>query len=346
MADFTTIYKAAHAEFKRGLADETIKRRRLLRELQSRGRITFNHDGTEMDWRVRYKEHSLTAYTDGAPVQFGRIDPYIKAVLPYRAYDMNTVVTKKEKLATKGKSAIFKLYAQKTKELKEDSRKKFNGKLWGSGANGTDIHGVESIFSGTYASGSVTGTANGTYAGIAQTLGANGGADGSPEYDFWTPSLYAWNSTAWAGSTIFTANAGEVLRRGIVDTMVENNGEDRVDAIFLGKQLFIDFLAYLESKNTIFTQQGGGVGSMTDSGFEDVMFDGVRLTWEYDITANRGYGLNYDKMELCVMDSEFFGGEVEDDIDSKATKMDVDFFGNLKIESPRHFFKITAVATA
>ena len=59
--DFTTIYKAAHANFKRGLSDQTIKKRLLLSAMQKRGRITYNNDGTELDWRVRYREHELTS---------------------------------------------------------------------------------------------------------------------------------------------------------------------------------------------------------------------------------------------------------------------------------------------
>jgi hypothetical protein len=324
-----------------------VKRRRFLRELKSRKRITFNHDGNELDWRVRYLEHDLDTYTDGAPVVFGRIDPYVKATLPYRAYDMNTTVTKKERLATKSKSAIFKLYRQKTKELKDDSRKKFNGKLWGSGSDGENIHGIESIFSGTYASGSTTGTANGTYAGIAQTLGSLGGASGDAHYDFWTPKLYAWDSSAWVVSTsTFQTTAGEVLRQGIIDTMQENDEEERVDAIFLAKQLFVGFLNYLEANDQLYTTKGSKQAAKTAWGFKGVVFDDVDVTWEFDIAANRGYGVNYDKCELCCMDTQLFGGAVEDDIDSKAIKMDVDFFGNMKWESPRHFFKITAVATA
>jgi hypothetical protein len=345
-ADFTTVFKAAHSEFVRGLSDETIKRRRILKELQSRGRVTFNHDGQDHDWRVRYREHDLDTYVDGAPVVFGRIDPYIQAVLPWRAYDMNTVVTKKEKLATRGKSAIFKLYKQKTKELRDDVRKKFNGKLWGS-AGTADIHGAEEIFGATYASGSISGTANGTYAGIAQTLGANGGATvADPEYAFWTPNMYAWDASGWVGGQTFASNAGAVLRRGIIDTMQENDLEERVDCIYLAKQLFIDFLQYLDARDNIYTAKGGKLGPTTDAGFTAVIFDAVKVTWEFDIATNRGYGLNFDKMELMSMNTMLFDGAVEDDIDSKATKMDVDYFGNLKFESPRHFFKITTVATA
>lgn len=341
--DFGTFYKAAHAEFKKGVADETIKRRMLLAELQRRGRISYNHDGTEMDWRVRYLEHDLNSYVDGGPVVFGRIDPYIKATLPYRAYDMNTVVTKKERLATQGKSAIFKLYEQKTKELKEDARKKFNGKLWGSGNTGTtDIHGLNSIFDGTYASGSKNGTANGTYAGIAQTLGANGGALGDSEYNFWTPTLVAWNSSQFTSPYTFKATAGEAIRHGIVNVMDENDAEMRVSVVCLAKAMFLSFLEYMAGKEQIYTSKGRQPGPVASLGFEAVWFDGVEVTWEHDVPANTGFGINFNRLELCCMTDQLFGGDVEYDIDTKAWKMDIDFWGNLKIESPRHFFKLAA----
>jgi hypothetical protein len=342
--DFTTIFKAAHAEFKRGLSDQTIKKRLLLAAMQKRGRITFNHDGTQLDWRNRYREHSLDAYVDGQPVVFSRIDPYIQAVLPYRAYDMNTVVTKKEKLATKGKSAIFKLYRQKTKELRDDSRKKFNGKLWGSGANGSDIHGLQSIGTATNTSAAVEGTVTGTYAGISMVLGANGGAAGDPEYDFWTPTNLTWNSSAWdATGSNFDDTAFEAIRYGMIEVAEQNDEEETIDAICLNKVLYRNFLLAYQSKEQIYTSKGGKPGPVTSLGFEAVWFDGVEVTWETDIPTSVGWGINFDRLELCVMDSQLFGGDVEDDIDSKATKMDLDFFGNLKIESPRHFFKLEAV---
>lgn len=342
-SDFTTIFKAAHPEFRRKLSDQTIKRRMLLAELERRGRITYNHDGTEMDWRHRYIEHELTPYVDGAPVVFDRIDPYIKAVLPYRAYDMNTVVTKKEKLATKGKSAIFKLYRSKTKELKDDSRKKLNGKLWGSGDDGQNIHGLNSIGSGTHTSGAVAGTVTGSYAGISMVLGANGGSAGDSEYDFWSPTLVTWNSSAWkASGSTFVDTCFEAIRYGMIEVAEENDKESTVDVVVLAKGLYQDFLTAFQAKEQLYTSKGRKPGPIADLGFEAVWFDGVEVTWEHDVTTETGWGINFDQMELCIMDSMLFGGDVENDIDSKATKMDLDFFGNLKIESPRHFFKLAA----
>lgn len=342
-SDFTTVFKAAHPEFKRKLSDQTIKRRMILAELQRRGRITYNHDGTELDWRIRYLEHELKPYADGAPVVFDRIDPYIKAVLPYRAYDMNTVVTKKEKLATKGRSAIFKLYRSKTKELKDDSRKKFNGKLYGTGDNGTDIHGLNSIGTATHTSGSTLGTVTGTYASISMVLGANGGADGDSEYDFWTPTMVTWNSSAFnASGSTFIDTAFEAIRLGIIEVSVENDKEETVDLVVLAKDLYRDFLNAYETKEQIYTSKGRKPGPVASLGFEAVWFDGVEVSWEHDVAANTGWGINFDQIEVCVMDTMLFGGEVENDIDSKATKMDLDFFGNMKIESPRHIFKLAA----
>ena len=340
---FGTILKAAHDLFIMGLADQTVRNHVILSMLKKKGRIKYGQDGTQMNWKVRYKRHQLETYQDGKVVTFKRIDPYLEATLPWRDYDMNTVVTKQERLATRGKSGIFKLYGQKSKELKTDFSRELSGKFFGDGSDGENFHGAEAIFSGTYTSASKAGTANGTYAGLNQTLGNYGGSStADPEYDFWTPALVAWNSSAWnASASTFYATCLEAVRYGINRAMRKNATQERIDVVDLNLDMFEQFQNALEAKETIYVTKGNK-GLLGALGFTTMYFDGVEVTWEEDVPANTGYGFNFDYIELDCMTDQLIDGYVEYDIDSKGWKIGADLFGNFKFESPQHQFKLYA----
>jgi hypothetical protein len=340
---FGTIAKAAHDMFVRKLSDQTARNHVMLSMLKKKGRIKYRCDGTQLTWPVRYKRHALETYTDGKQVQFKRIDPYLRATVPWRAYDMNTIVTKQETLATQSKSALFKLYGSKTRELRVDFMRELTGKFFNDGSDGENFHGAEAIFSGTYTSGSKAGTANGTYASLNQTLGNYGGTSlSNPEYAFWTPTLVAWNSSAWAatGST-FVATALEAVRYGINRTMRRNAKGERVDVIDLTLDMWEDFQNALEAKESIYVTKGKR-GTLAELGFTTMYYDGVEVTWEEDVPANTGYGFNFDYIELDCMTATLVDGYVEKDVDSKGWKIGADIFGNCKFESPQHQFKLYA----
>jgi len=341
---FGTIAKAAHDRFVRKLSDETARNHVILAMLQKKGRIRYGEDGKQLTWPVRYKRHELETYVDGQKVQFKRINPYLWATTDWRAYDMNTVVTKFEVMTTKGESALFRLYGQKTRELKDDFRRELAGKFFQDGSDGKNFIGIEGIFSGTYAAGSVAGTANGTYAGIDQTLGAYGGSSiADVEYAFWTPTLLNWASTAWEGydtSANFINTALETVRYGILSTMRRNAVGERIDYVDFHLDMYRLFMEAFTAKENLYVNKGKRQGPLASLGFETLEYDGVEITWEEDVPADTGYGINTDYIDLCLLSDTLVDGSVEYDIDSKGWKMDADIFGQFKFTSPQHQFKI------
>lgn len=340
---FGTIAKAAHDMFVRKLSDQTARNHVILSMLKKKGRIKYGCDGTQLTWTVRYKRHAMQTYTDGSHVQFKRIDPYLRANLPWRAYDMNTLVTKAERLACQGKSALFKLYASKSEELRTDFTRELAGKFFQDGSDGENFHGAEAIFSGTYASGSKAGTANGTYANLNQTLGNYGGSSvADVEYGFWTPTLIAWNSSAWnASGSGFDDTCFEVLRYGINRTMRRNAMGERVDVVDLHLDMWEQFENAMEAKEQLYVQKNKR-GTLAELGFTTMYFDGVEVTWEEDVPERTGYGFNFDKMRLNVQTKRLVDAYEEYDVDSKAWKLGADIFGNFQFESPQHQFKLAA----
>lgn len=339
---FGTIAKAAHDRFVRKLSDETARNHVILAMLQKKGRIRYGEDGKQLTWPVRYKRHELETYVDGQKVQFKRINPYLWATVDWRAYDMNTVVTKFEVLTTKGESALFRLYGQKTRELKDDFRRELAGKFFQDGSDGKNFIGIEGIMSGTYAAGSKLGTPNGTYAGLDQTEGTYGGSSiADVEYSFWSPTLVNYGSSAWAASGQTFADTGlEAVRYGILRTMRRNAVGERIDYVDLHLDMYNDFMELYSGKENLYVNKGSRNGPLAQLGFETLEYDGVEITWEEDVPADTGYGINCNYVDLCLLSDTLVDGSVEYDIDSKGWKLDADIFGQFKFKSPQHQFKL------
>lgn len=342
---FGTIANAAHDRFVRKLSDQTLRRHIAVGLLNSKGRIEYGCDGTQLTWPIKYKRNTLNTYQDAQEVVFSRKQPYKRATLDWRAYDMNDVVTETELLTTRSRSALFKLYEQKEASIQEDFLAEFNGEFFQTGSDGLRMQGIHSIFSDfTKASGSKEGVHSGTYGGLNQVVGTYGGSSLSdPEYGFWTPTIVNWNSSQWAAGTgpTFASNAFETARYGIVRTCRRNNKSAYVDYITYCIDWYTEFLNAFETKEQIYTSKGGKdtVGGL---GFTAIMFDGVEITWEEDVPDNQAFGVNIDQMGLKVLGDELVTYRHEWDIRQKGWLMDVGIYGNFFF-NPQHFFMIVEV---
>lgn len=337
---FGTIANAAHDLFVRKLSDQTLRYHVAIGMMNAKGRIEYGADGTQLTWPIKFKRNTLNTYQDAQEVVFTRKQPYKRATLDWRAYDMNDVVTELELLQTRSRSALFKLYEQKERDIQEDFLAEFNGQFFQTGADGLKMQGIHSIFSSvTHLSAAVEATHSGTYGGLDQTLGAYGGSSvADPEYTFWTPTVLTWNSSAWfagAGPT-FRSNAFEVFRYGITRTFRRNNKAARVDYITLCIDWYTKFLNAFEDKEQIYTTKGGDK-TVASLGFEAINFDGVELTWEEDVPDNQAFGVNVDQMGLKVLGDELVTYRHEWDVRQKAYLLDVGIYGNFWFNPQHHF---------
>jgi hypothetical protein len=117
-----------------------------------------------------------------------------------------------------------------------------------------------------------------------------------------------------------------------------------VDAVFLTDELFRLWVEYQSRKERLVINQGGGGDgrTLTSMGYGDTFnFEGAEITWEFGMPADTGYGLNVDYIELCSMQARLFqpNGPYENEVD-KSIRYDIDYFGNLRFDSPKFFFKL------
>lgn len=356
--NWTRVVNTTIADYIRQEEVNVLRERKLLALLQSRGRLTFNHEGDEMNWKVRYKRAPMTGYADGDTLSFARKERHKTAVLGWRGYSATDSVSKMEKLQNKGAAAIIKIFDNTARLLMEDISENFAGEFYIDGnaaGNLKRLHGIESFFgvSGTAAAG--VDAPSDTYAGLNTGLGYYGGSwsalaaapttdwpsgSGDASYDFWSPLVIDYAHTGWAGATnTWKDNCSAVLRYAITHQGRNASKKKMMDLVLLDPDLFRQFANAQDGKQQITIRRGDKVG-LVSLGFTDVIeFDGMEVTREYGVPRLSGYGLAIDQMELCSLQDRLFVPEGPDfEIASKSHRFSIDFMGNLKC-NPRYFTK-------
>lgn len=348
-----------------------LRNRKLLALMQSRGRITYNHSGDFMDWKVRFRRAPLTGYADGDTLTFARINKRKTAQLEWRGYTVSDSMTKMEREQNKSVEAIIKIYDNLARELKDDIDDQFGDEFYVDGnaaGNSKRIHGFESalgdggntidITSATAAERSENAddrvqAPDDTYANLSTKLGNYGGSwtgswpngTGSSEFDFWSPIIAATDSTDYGTTNDNWAEQGDqVLRYGIIQTQKNKSKRGMLDIVFIDRSMYQEFLQLLDNKERFISRPGRNEGSLAKLGFTDMVnYDGVDVTSEYGVPANIGYGVNVNSIELRSLQSQLFNVDGPDwDVASRSWRFAVDFLGNLVL-NPRELLKLAVV---
>lgn len=356
MAEWQRVLNTTIHEYIREEEENILRDRKFLAMLKDRGRITFNHAGDLMDWKVRHKRAPIRVYRDSDTLTFSRINRWKTAQLDWRGYAATDSITKFEKLKNKGPEAIIKVFDQMTKNLMDDISEYFGDELYVNGygtGNTGRIHGLESFFgtSGVRPSPYPVCAPNSTYAGLLCTLGQYGGTwtlDGSsnvnwpdgkgdPEYDFWSPLIIDYTNANWSAATKTWANTcGEALRYGIIKSHRNRSVKGQLDCILLERELFRQFEDFQDGKERLVIKRGDKEGGLYALGFSDAInYDGVDLATEFGVPSNTGYGLSIENCELRSLQDQMFVAELPDfDISTQSDRFSIDFFGNLRV-NPR-----------
>lgn len=336
-----------------------LRKRVLLAMLQSRGRISYGNTGKLLDWKVKHKRTPITPFDDGDTIVFGRQNKHKTAQLPMRSYVVSEMMTKGDKLINAGKEAIVKRYSEMVSGLLDDIRDQFCEQLVqvdGNASGSTNrIHGLESVFSATASPTSLVGTNNDTYAGLSTARGTYGGSwtglwpdgYGDTQYDFWTPLVVNYTSPlsnlsgGWAASDKTWGNTCiEALRFAILNT--QRNSDD-LDLFLLEKNLYRLALDRMDDSERLVVNRNQDVG-MTKLGFKGINVDGVDIYWEVGIPTGVGYGLCLDEMELHSWQSQLFVSLTDFNLERVADEVAIDFYGNLRLKSPRCLCKLAGLS--
>jgi hypothetical protein len=339
-----------------------LRNRKLLAMMQDRGRITMNHSGDLVDWKVRYKRAPMQGFADSDTLTFSRRDRWKTAQIDYRGYAATDSMTKLERLKNKDNQSIIKVYSEIGTSLMDDVNDQFGDEMYIDGnaaANTKRIHGIESMFVSSSANaGNLVSSPGATYAGLVTTLGNYGGSwtpggptvsggwptgTGDAHYDFWSPLIVDYTNTGWSAATKTWPNTcKEALRFGIIKGRKNKGRKGMLDMVLLNDELFRQFTNSLDAAERLNVVKGGGAGknSLYSLGFGDAInFEGCELTYEYGVPSSLGYGWSMDNVELMSMQPQLFVPTGPDyDPASMSYRFSIDFFGNLKF-NPRFFTK-------
>lgn len=335
--------------------------------LEGNGRIKTNVSGRGFDWEIQYRNHTPSGNNGETPRSFARQNLWKRAELEFRGAQVTDAIYKREMLENKGAQALVQVASKLSTRLM-DSMRQYLAKEWVidgyDPANSDRFHGIESFMGATQTiDNSTAATArsanagdtffypNDSYAGISTVLGSAGGSaptvgswpngNADPEFDFYSPVIVNYASTAFGGST-WTANCTKAVREAIHQTKRNDTKEDQVDMVLLDRRLYIDFLNALDAKERVIVSRENGLRSY---GFKDVFeLDGVEISGENSVPANTGYGLSVGNIELMCMESQLLQSEgpFYDEV-TQQFRYVVSCLGNLKFKSPRNFFKLRAI---
>lgn len=359
MATHAQVLNTTINKYIRGETSTIFRKRKLPAMINSRGRMSFNNAGLNLEWKLRYKQTPLTGYEDSDVLTFQKNERHTSAVLPYRGYIKTDAMTVVDKLKNRGTEAIVKYYSDISKIMMEEFKEQIAEEFYVDGNatnNDKRWHGIESFMSVSGASASAPiGTNNDTYAGLSTALAGKGGSwsgtwpdgTGDAHYDFWTPLVVDYTSAVAVGSGGWTASTKtwahtctEALTYGILHGQNSKRGT-AMDVVIGTKTLYRQFLEKLRAEERINVTRGDGSSGLIKLGFTDVTnYDGTDITWEYGPPETTAYGWCIDDLEICCMEDVMIKADGPDfDIATQSDRFVMRMLGNLKFESIRGYTK-------
>jgi hypothetical protein len=321
-----TIDEVTTQQFMRGEWNDTKQQRALLERLDAKGNIDEEGEGVYAEWRSRVGEYQDSTRTDLAQRNFARKQHRITATLPWSFLEVEGVLSDRDIMLNKGKSAIVKLKETMVTEMSDDFKKRINKRLLTSNSGTTTsmgnavttdtVHGLPTVFNTgatLYARGTTTAlevtdkyvASVGNYAGHSIARSGLTGVDNALA-DAWSPYLvntgYDWagdagetSSNAWAGNCIHVAND---MMTGLAHG--DSEGEFP-DLGIMTKAMFTQFKAKLFNKQRIAVGESPTSPNVGMYPRFHIPFEGATFVYDADMTADNFYLLNTSKMQLkCV----------------------------------------------
>lgn len=362
--EWVGIIHTTRPKYMKGASDLTLRKRLLLQMLRKKGRIERNASGDECKWQVEYSQPPITSYGGSGQLAFSNHNAHQQATLDWRGYIATDTLTKKQNAMNSGQEALINLFQTKSNRLVKSLGQNFAREIVTADGNASGsenrIHGIASFEGYTDGESLVTDRLAypvDTYGGLSTTPGAGGGSwstnlttkpnhnvatdwpdgQGDSEYDYWTPKLINWSSSGWGtGSVLWEDNCWRVIGQAITWLTTTGDLEGMPDICLLAPDLFQGYKNHEETIRRITVPHK----ESQDLGFGNVLNqDGVAIQADYDIPSTKGFMLNVDKMTLRSIMPELFWmeGPDKDPRNAWAWLWGVGFYGNLFVDSPKHF---------
>lgn len=370
MSEWIRITQTTIKKFKKGFENCVMRDRKLLKWYKADGTIDYNQGGDGFQWQVKKAQRQATRNNGTQVVTFAPVNTFVDATLDYQGLVMAEQQSKRERLKNRGNEALVNIWGTIVKDLFDDLSDRFSEELYIDSAatgNGAAMSGVDTMFSTptqtvdvTQTTTTAARTANAadpvgyplaTYAGISTVLGAAGGSwsgpwphvgKGDAVYDYFSGLMVNYTSSFF-GSTTWANNCVSAIRFANTYSNRNKASEGTVNNVLMHNDLFRQFKDKKDAvERAIVTDKKEREFGISE---DYIMQDGVRLETEFGLPNNTAYGFNRRQMRLRSMQDELFNadGPIED-LASRTHRLVVDFLGQLQFNSPRFFYRLTAIA--
>ncbi len=353
--------------FVKGAIDLTIRERLELALLQKHGNIKLNHDTSyEEFYDVDYAEPPVTGFGDGARATFSRRNYLKQATKNSRGHITSDEMHIKEKAQLgHNDTNLVNRYKRIIPKLIDAVKKTIGLEMYiDGGATGNEFafEGFET-FTGGYTEPSDEGDKialpTDTYNNLSCALASAGtwstdfaAADyphatlatdwpegkGDPQYDYWSPKLVHYPSTAWGTNfTTWSANAERAVR-ATGSWLHVTAGINRAKLVSLmSSHMLDDFKNAQSAKGQTLLEHP----EARDLGFPAVLnFDGIMLQTSFGIPVNSCYIFDVTKAQLEFLEDEMIKVDGPNwDPNSQSFKFTARSFGNY-VWLPKHVAKI------
>lgn len=358
--EWSEVVATTISQFNKGAVDLTIREHPVFATLQQKGRFKFGDSGLSLTWQNKFGEPDVETYSGGA-IGYAPTDKHRRLEIDWRGYKMSDLMTEKETLMNRGPQALIRRYSETFDDMKNTMRRRLATELYNDGATNSDrFHGIETFCTagGSIVAGDKIARATGSYAGHSCVPGTIAGSwstalttkpstelatdwpegVGDPEYEWHTPLLVNWSSTAWGtGSTAWIDNCERAMRYANLYMTKGGGKEHRIDMFLMTIAMYNDFMNRASTLRKIDVP----AKRLMEMGFEGFMLDGVELTKEYGVPANTCYALNHEKLELrCMYDQLWITKGPEWDMYQAAWLFLLLTWGNWRFMSPQFFGKL------
>lgn len=326
----------ANAERYLPVVVEAIYRNRLLYSmLRKKGRFKFNETGDQFTWLVKNKLPQPQGFSDFEEPTFQRRHRHVQATLGWKSWIATESLGWHSMQMNRGQQQLVDLGNDVLKSLTEGLKNYFASQFYENGADGAsdnDLTGLEAVCgTGSATSTDKVADPSGTYAGLSKAIndavgwttnlssGARpnatiatdwplGGGAGQENYDYWSPLLVNYASTAWGnGSTAWADNCLSVLREMKAWQERRCGSQNfKIDMFMCDTGMEIDLKNKLELRGRFMFPHK----EAEDLGFpETPNYEGLMVKSEYNCPVNTGYMLPIDGIAVRCVTPDLFVSE-------------------------------------
>jgi hypothetical protein len=319
-------------QFMRGSWNNTKRIRTYFKKLDEAKAIQFDGSGKYIEWKVRLGEWQAGYRGDLVQRQFSRKQHRATYTAPYSFIEVPGTVSERDLQFLNSPEALDQFQKTFLTDMGTDFVKQINKKMLTENAgsntalgysvvstNDVPVYGLPTVFqygsaaqqydpdanttSGAIGAGDKECLPNGTYCGISTNpvtgvTGVDNQVTGSA-----APVLVNWSSTAWNGSTTWSANCQDVLDHMITRLTRSTDPSDAPDLCIMNRTNFLGTKAKLRSafnQQVVLVDSSGRSPNIGQYGEMMIPYNGVDITWDSDHTTGAVFMLNSKQVKYRI----------------------------------------------